>query len=166
MTAVSTNSLRSEIIATLHPFVKPGSMPSIFLPLIGCNSSNCFKFLANTSIAAFSASLVSDDRIWREISGVTAWIKIWSEHEITIELRQFQRNIYIFWTKLPPAHYSIDRLFHSISGHYRRTLIECICKFQIELVVESALLLSNTKTGEIQWFPYFNFAIRCVRNYL
>ena len=50
-------------MATLQPLIKPGSKAMIHFPFTGGASSKFFKFVANTSIEAFSAFFVNSDLI-------------------------------------------------------------------------------------------------------
>lgn len=70
MLCVKTSPV-SETKAILHPCENPGSIPSIFFPFTGGVSSNCFKFVANTSCDAFSAFCFRSARICLTIRGLT-----------------------------------------------------------------------------------------------
>lgn len=71
MTIVASTSVHSDINAILQPFVKPGSIPTIRCPFNGDVSNNCLRFVANTSMEAFSADFVKSFRIRRVINGCT-----------------------------------------------------------------------------------------------
>lgn len=75
MTSVARTSVHSDINAILQPFVNPGSIPRIRWPLSGDSNSNCFKFVAKTSIEAFSADFVNSFRTRRVINGCTGMVK-------------------------------------------------------------------------------------------